>query len=751
MNKMNCRIKLLFALFAGVIAIAILPSKAYADVSYAVDDDGTAYAWNYSYPHADTITIKSEYKGYPVTKILPNTFSMITDFKSVTIPASVTSIGNNAFYGCTALQKINFESGSKLETIGSDAFSGCTSLNSLDIPASVTAIGTDAFKGTPWLDTKKNSAAGKLLIINNLLLDATACQDKVVKVPFGVTEICDNAFNLGNEEHNYNNDEIILPNTVKRIGNNAFFYNSINKINIPSSVVIIGDNAFYGCGNLDISFENMSSVIEIGESAFALTKWISDQSAKDPFVVINGMLVDASTYSGENMVIPSTVKRILGDAICGTYKNYAVKSITIPSSVTEICKKGFENCKNLVNVTIPESVEIIGAAAFGSCEALETISIPSSVKAIKDNVFSGCDSLKYVVLPNSNVSIGTDVFYRCKNLKGIFYNGAINLGSLKDGVLKFKYEFIDGKAVITNVLNSEMIDEFESYFFPASIYGKPVSVSDDVKKLFGEDNLKHDCGGGQATCISKAKCALCGKEYGEFGDHVKQSGYSYDANNHYKKCVNCGKELESHKHDLKTTDVKATFTSDGLFEIKCADCGMVQSSTQYYAASKLSFAKDSLTYTGKNIKPKFIAKDSKGKTISSSYYTVSFPKTSKKIGTYNVKITLKGGHYTGTKTLQYKIVPEKTKLVSIKAGSKSFTVKWQKKTTEVSGYEIQYALKKNFKDAKSLTVKSSKTTSKTVKKLKAKKKYYVRVRTFKTVKSKKYYSDWSTTKTVKVK
>ena len=163
------------------------------------------------------------------------------------------------------------------------------------------------------------------------------------------------------------------------------------------------------------------------------------------------------------------------------------------------------------------------------------------------------------------------------------------------------------------------------------------------------------------------------------------------------------------------------------------------------------FAKDSLTYTGKNIKPKFIVKDSKGKTISSSYYTVSFPKTSKKIGTYNVKITLKGGHYTGTKTLQYKIVPEKTKLVSIKAGSKSFTVKWQKKTTEVSGYEIQYALKKNFKDAKSLTVKSSKTTSKTVKKLKAKKKYYVRVRTFKTVKSKKYYSDWSTTKTVKVK
>ena len=92
-----------------------------------------------------------------------------------------------------------------------------------------------------------------------------------------------------------------------------------------------------------------------------------------------------------------------------------------------------------------------------------------------------------------------------------------------------------------------------------------------------------------------------------------------------------------------------------------------------------------------------------------------------------------------------------TQITSIKAGNKSFTVKWKKKSC--TGYQVQYSTSKKFtsKTSKTLKVNKAKTTSKTVKKLKAKKKYYVRVRTYKTVKKKKYYSKWSANYSVTTK
>lgn len=92
-----------------------------------------------------------------------------------------------------------------------------------------------------------------------------------------------------------------------------------------------------------------------------------------------------------------------------------------------------------------------------------------------------------------------------------------------------------------------------------------------------------------------------------------------------------------------------------------------------------------------------------------------------------------------------------TQITSIKAGNKSFTVKWKKKSC--TGYQIQYSTSKKFakKGTKVLKVNKAKTTSKTVKKLKAKKKYYVRVRTYKTVKKKNYYSKWSANYSVTTK
>ena len=125
-------------------------------------------------------------------------------------------------------------------------------------------------------------------------------------------------------------------------------------------------------------------------------------------------------------------------------------------------------------------------------------------------------------------------------------------------------------------------------------------------------------------------------------------------------------------------------------------------------------------------------------------YTVTYATGRKNVGTYKVTVKFKG-NYTGTKTASFVINPPKTSLTSVVAGSKRFTAKWTKKSKQVvTGYQIQYATSSSFKRAKTVNVTSYKTVSKLVKSLKGKTRYYVRVRTYKTVGKTKYYSSWST-------
>ncbi len=153
-------------------------------------------------------------------------------------------------------------------------------------------------------------------------------------------------------------------------------------------------------------------------------------------------------------------------------------------------------------------------------------------------------------------------------------------------------------------------------------------------------------------------------------------------------------------------------------------------------------------YTGKAIKPAVTVKYDGKKLTGGKDYTVAFT-NNKKIGTATVTITGKGD-YTGEKTATFDIIPKGVKLTSLTAVKEALSVKWAKGSS-ITGYEIEYSLKKNFKDAKSVTVKKAATTKTVLKKLQAKKVYYVRIRTYKTVSGKKYYSAWSAIKAKKTK
>ena len=163
------------------------------------------------------------------------------------------------------------------------------------------------------------------------------------------------------------------------------------------------------------------------------------------------------------------------------------------------------------------------------------------------------------------------------------------------------------------------------------------------------------------------------------------------------------------------------------------------------AAKKIKLSKCKITvkakvYTGKPLKPAVTVKY-KGKALKKGTdYTVSY-KNNKAIGKATVVVKGKG-KYTGTVKKAFRINPKAVKGLMLKAGLKQITVSWKKDKT-VTGYEIQYALNKSFKGAKKVTIKKAATVKTVIKKLKAKKLYYVRIRGYKTVKKVKYVSAWS--------
>lgn len=224
-------------------------------------------------------------------------------------------------------------------------------------------------------------------------------------------------------------------------------------------------------------------------------------------------------------------------------------------------------------------------------------------------------------------------------------------------------------------------------------------------------------------------------------------------------CKNCGDEwtesISKLAHTYKQSLTPAAIGKDGKIVKKCSACGATVTSA-IAKISTVSLSAVNYTYNGGVKTPSVTVKDSKGKKLTSGKdYTVAYPSGRKKVGRYSVKITFKG-NYRGTKTLTYNINPKGTSMSKVSAAKKGFKAKWKKQSTQTTGYQLQYSTSSNFKKGtKTVNISKNKTTSKSVGKLSAKKKYYVRVRTYKTVKfggkNIKLYSGWSKAKAVRTK
>ncbi|MBQ9360235.1 MAG: InlB B-repeat-containing protein [Lachnospiraceae bacterium] len=272
----------------------------------------------------------------------------------------------------------------------------------------------------------------------------------------------------------------------------------------------------------------------------------------------------------------------------------------------------------------------------------------------------------------------------------------------------------------------------------------------------------------KAACLPGVRtftCKKCGEEKTEEIEATGSHSWSEWETTTYpscesagikaRECTVCGKVERStvkatgHKWSTKVTR-KATCAKNGVITRTCKNCGDIETQTIYYPKT-FKLAAASYVYSGKAIKPAVTVKGSDGKTIAAGNYTVAYS-GNKNVGEAVVAITFKGNYYSGTRKLSFIIKPKATTLNGLSARSKGFTVKWKKQATQVSGYQIQYSTNSKFtSNNKTVTISKPGTVTRTVSNLMGKKRYYVRIRTYRKVNGTTYYSAWSGSKAVVTK
>ena len=659
-----------------------------------------------NFPSSDSIVFLVIKDG--ITGIGAWVFDECKNLVSIYMSDSVTEIGEWAFYQCTALEKVAFSE--NLTTIGEMAFGECSKISSIRLPNSVKVIENQAFYECTGLKS------------------------------------------------------LTLSTNLVSIGDCAFQDNCLSTVYIPGDHVRVGDCAFLpNDDNALFVFCNSTTQIDTDVyHVYYVDKATAVKNFKDLY---------SSDYDWDHATLYSFVANESGTYYSGgDYWNSDYMYI-------------FDEDYNLVNSNKIDSIaedegDPTGGFSFnlekgrtyyfpyggGSSNQFEVIKdyqyIDPGKQYIQGDFNYNC--LK-VVYPDD--SFRMEEYYDRNNIDvsqpvTLQYCGKIITFSLNDPVTFNSIE----------VLNSQYIDSG----FIAGLKawdGKVIEKYPVVYRLHLSNGKTYDIENYSMWCGSASKepdgywsyyeCSTAdGRKFGiEFTyNDSKPNELKVLVNSRYSDTspwvVVKTKNKHTHTWNSGTVTKKASLTTNGVKTYTCKSCKATKTEA-IPKVSNIKLNKTAYTYNGKVQKPSVTVKDSKGKALKNGTdYKISYPKGIKNVGKYTVKVTLKG-NYSGNKSMTYNINPKGTGVSKVTAAKKGFKVTWKKQATQTTGYQVQYSTSSKFKSAKTVTISKNKTTSKSVSKLSAKKKYYVRVRTYKTVKiggkSVKLYSGWSKAKSVTTK
>ncbi len=351
--------------------------------------------------------------------IIPKTVNGFGDYTTNNIQASTSSC---TFTGCTSLESVIFEEGSKLAKVGQKVFQNCTSLKEIVLPSTLTVIGNYMFDGCTSLTS--------VVLSTNLTY-----------LPQYMFQNCTSLI------------EIEIPAKVKNMGGTS----ATATINASSA-----SSTFKGCTNLErVVLANGSQLAKIGASAFEGCVKLQSIDISKLTVIANKAFLDCKQLKSANAPLCST----LGTNVFQNCENLESANI---QNLTAIPNNTFDGCSSLVSVTINTSKNTtLGTYVFNGCTSLTTIDL-SKVTSIGTYAFSDCESLQSVSLPIAT-SIGTYAFRGCSSLESVdapnlqtIGQGAFEYTSLKKFSIASTVTTINGGAFNT-LSNLELTNASENY------------------------------------------------------------------------------------------------------------------------------------------------------------------------------------------------------------------------------------------------------------------------------------------------
>ena len=473
-----------FLLMVGILSTLIVsvPVSAAEPISEACGDNltwvfeedgtltvsGSGAMWDKT---AFAIQFPWEATGIPVKKVIveegvTSIGALVfcdTDVVSVTLPSTLTKIGDRAFKWCDSLEEINLPD--SLTYLGIEAFY-CTKLEEVTIPAGIGVIEDLAFSAT---------------------------QLKSVTIPEGITEIQDEAFS------NCKSLAVVkFPSTLRVIHDYAFEWcEALTSVTIPKGVTTLGEGAFWYCTNLTeislpdgiLNFDNKNSLNAVSSAsvhAFSCTGYAKEESNwENGALYIGDYLIEVNQDTVGEVTVKEGTKYI---ADLSFYRCKKVTKVTLPDSVEDIYYRAFLSCSALAEieggaklrhvgqnafdttpfytntenwtdgilyvggclvkaesdveevivkegtlsvgdyafaettlskVTLPETLKHIGCYAFQKCSELTEMKLPGEMETIGDSAFQDCDRIPEIIMPDTVTYLGADAFWRCAGLKKV--------------------------------------------------------------------------------------------------------------------------------------------------------------------------------------------------------------------------------------------------------------------------------------------------------------------------------------------
>ena len=654
---------------------------------------------------------KSELVTYPAGK---------TDSEYV-IPNSVTSIGYSAFENCTSLTSVTIPD--SVTSIDYSAFENCTSLTSVTIPNSVTSIGSSAFYNTAYYNDKSNWDKG-VLYLSNCLINT-------------------------NDDFGSTTDYTIKDGT-RFIADSAFSgCTSLTSVTIPKSITYISDDAFENCGFINVKYEGTTK-------EFLKIRNIENNKALiigRHYDVFNFNSFDVPCKQSEHLDVSNYLYSFIPDLISKRskennedvlIKNGDIYVDGVNVGKLDIYYSYFSNCY---------CDDPYGESCYESdYERLHSASIYIQEEYTDDD---GAISYIDICHDEFKINFSNDSDYNESDKQ--YVNDFVK----KLTLAKPQYYEMDYEEYTNELFNGNdifnYIDKCASKYYNSLIDDPTIKVTVGSGAGGIEGGINPGYGEGGANLAVFKNNVFYGEyylknEYDENGCKIWSEGF-------IPVLIIPDSIADDEIESYILQKVKKDYEGRQNFKFNAISKGAVENGlpvedgytlkTNYADVDSIIIARRTNTQ-----KPSTPAENPTAPTTPTQPIQPSQPSTTPNTPTPTqptAPVQPTPAPTQPTAPAQAVKKPKSTSIKKAKGSKKAVALEW-KKVSGVKGYQVQVATDKKFKkNKKTVTIKKQKTTKTTVKKLKAKKKYYVRVRTYKIVNGKKVYSSWSKVKSVKTK